>query len=400
MKRRPFRSRLLRVLAAVLPLAAPARACFPDDNYDDYASGGTSSSNGFNYSELGGGDPDAPAWSNTALFFSEPAPDPAPVYSDSGGGNDSGGGGSGDGGGDPAPDPAPPPTAAADPAPSDPPPDPGPPPDASPAPDPAPAPDSPPDDPAPPPAPAPSDPAPPPPPAPSAAITASPGSGTAPFAALVAWTTANADSAVVAGAGLASSNLTGAQSVTLAAGGSYTFTLTASGPGGQVSAAATVTASAARLPQTIAFSPAAVAKYPGAAIPLTATATSGLPVGFTLLSGPGSLQGGQLTLTGPGPLVLEASQPGNSLWLPAPDVTASINAQPPPTLVRIRFNATGRDAHVVNRNAPAGSSFIWTDPGGLFLEPWPAFTGARPAPAGAANTLLPPVPVAAPAGSP
>jgi hypothetical protein len=396
MKAFPFRFRLLRVLAAALPLAAPVRACFPDDDYDDYASGGTSSSNGFNYSELGGGDPDAPAWRNTALFFSDPAPDPDPVYSDPDGGNGSGGGGSDD----PAPAPAPPAVAAPDPTPSDPPPDPSPPSDPPPATDPPPAPDSPPDDSPPPPAPAPSDPAPAPPPAPSAAITASPGSGTAPFAALVAWTTANADSAVVAGTGLASSALAGAQTVTLAAGGSYTFTLTASGPGGQVSTATRVTASAARLPQTIAFSPATRAKYPGAAIPLTAAATSGLPVGFTLLSGPGSLQGSQLTLAGPGALVLEASQPGDSLWLPAPDVTATINAQPPPTLVRIRFNAAGRDAHVVNRNAPAGSSFIWTDPGGLLLEPWSAFAGARPAPAGAANTVLPPVPVAAPAGNP
>jgi hypothetical protein len=393
MKRRLLHWRLLGILAAVLPLAAPVRACFPDDDYDDYASGSTSSSNGFNYSELGGGDPDAPAWTNTALFFSDPAPDPDPVYTDPDGGNDSGGGGSGD----PATDPAPPAAAAPDPAPSDPPTDSSPPADPPPPSDPAPPPDSPPDDSPPPDAPAPSDPAPTPPPAPSASITASPGSGTAPFAALVAWTTADADSAVVAGTGLASSDLAGAQSVTLAAGGSYTFTLTASGPGGQVSAAATVTASAARLPQTIAFSPAAAAKYPGPPIPLAATATSGLPVGFTLLSGPGSLQGSQLTLTGPGALVLEASQPGNRLWLPAPDVTATINAQPPPTLVRIRFNAAGRDAHVVNRNAPAGSTFIWTDPGGLLLEPWPAFTGAQPAPAGAANTVLPPVPAA---GSP
>jgi len=217
---------------------------------------------------------------------------------------------------------------------------------------------------------------------------------------VVAWTTANADSAVVAGNGLASSNLSGSQSVTLTSGGSYTFTLTASGPGGQASTATTVTASAALLPQTISFSPAATAKYPGPALTLSATATSGLPVGFALLGGPGTLQGNQLTLTGTGALVLEASQPGNSLWLPAPDVTATLNAQSVADLTRIRFNAAGTDAHVVNQAAPIGSTFIWTDPSGLVTSPWPAFSGAQPAPAGAPNTILPPVPAAPPGTGP
>ena len=386
-----------RVLAAALVLAGPARACFPDEDYDDYASGGTSSDGSFNYSELGGGDPNAPAWTNTGLFFSDPAPDP--VYSDPDGGD-------GSGGGDSAPDPAPPDPPPPDPPPPDPPPpdppppDPppsDPPPDQVPTPDPPPAPDPPPPDPPPDP---PADPHPPPPPdpppPPSAAITASPGSGTAPFTALVAWNTANADSVVVAGNGLASSDPSGAQSVMLPAAGSYTFTLTASGPGGQVTGSATVTAAAALLPQTITFAPAATLKYPGAATPLSATASSGLPVSLLLLSGPGSLQGNLLTLTGTGSLVLEASQPGDSVWLPAPDVTATINAQPVSHLARIRFNANGHDAHVVNQNAAAGSSFIWTDPGGLLLSPWPAFANPQPAAAGPANTVLPPVPAAAP----
>ncbi len=239
-------------------------------------------------------------------------------------------------------------------------------------------------------------PIPPPPAAPTAALSASPDSGTAPFAAMVVWATANADTAVVAGYGLASSDLSGAQSVMLGAGGSYTFTITASGPGGQVTQAATVTAGAARLPQTISFAPAATGRFPGPPLGLSAMATSGLPVGFAVLSGPATVQGSQLTLTGTGPLVVRASQPGNALWLPAPDVTATINAQPVPDLSRIRFNAAGRDAHVINQAAAAGSTFIWTDPGGLLLSPWPDFSGARPAPAGPANMVLPPVPAAGP----
>ncbi len=379
--------------ALALPFAGPARACFPDDGFDDFAGGSTASVDGFDYSELGGGDSNAPAWMNSGLFMSDPAPDPGPLYSDPGGG------GGGEGGGDsPPPDAGPPP----DPGAAEPPSDPSPPPDDAPPPPPDPppsAPDPAPPDPTPDPAPEPApDPAPipPPPAAPTASLSASPANGTAPFAAMIAWATANADAAVVAGYGLASSDLSGAQSVLLGAGGSFTFTITASGPGGQVSQAVTVTAGAARLPQSISFAPPATSRFPGAPLGLGATATSGLPVGFAVLSGPATIQGAQLTLTGTGPLVVRASQPGNAFWLPAPDVTATINAQPPPDFSRIRFNAAGRDAHMINQGAAAGSTFIWTDPGGLLLSPWPAFSGAQPAPAGPANTVLPPVPAAGP----
>ena len=375
MRPKPARP-LFLLLAAAAFLAPGVHAWFANDAYDDYANGGASDSGGFTYGELGGGDPNAPAWQNAALFIAEPDPvvdPPAP-----------GGGGGGEATTTPAP---------VDPTPPDPPapaPDTGPPP-ADPAADPAPALD-------PPPAPPPDIPAPlAVPVAPSATLTASPESGPAPLGAVVAWTSADADSAVLSGAGLASTALAGSQSVTLDAPGTYTFTLAASGPGGQVVRSASVTALPTRLPQVITFTPPAAARYPGPALSLGASASSGLPVDLSLLAGPGRLGGNVLTLTGPGPLTLLAAQSGNAVWLPAPDVTATVNVQAGGPVRRIRFNAAGRDAHVTNQGTAAGSTFIWTDPAGLQLSPWPDFSRPQPAAAGPSNTTLPPVPPA-PAG--
>lgn len=63
---------------------------------------------------------------------------------------------------------------------------------------------------------------------------------------------------------------------------------------------------------------------------LSATATSGLPVTFTLVSGPATLSGNTLTLTGQtGTVTIRASQTGNAQYNPAPDVTRSFGVAQP-----------------------------------------------------------------------
>jgi subtilase family serine protease len=62
----------------------------------------------------------------------------------------------------------------------------------------------------------------------------------------------------------------------------------------------------------------------GKKITLEAYAISEIPVEFSVLSGPGRLSGSTLALTGLGTVVVAANQPGNSQWLPAPQVTVSI----------------------------------------------------------------------------
>lgn len=63
-----------------------------------------------------------------------------------------------------------------------------------------------------------------------------------------------------------------------------------------------------------------------APLELSATASSGLPVGFSVVSGPASLAGGRLTISGPGPIVVQATQPGDGVFLPAAPVNRTFNA--------------------------------------------------------------------------
>lgn len=63
---------------------------------------------------------------------------------------------------------------------------------------------------------------------------------------------------------------------------------------------------------------------------LEATATSGLPVSFEMISGPATIEGNTLTLTGEtGTVSLKATQAGNDEWLPAPDVVKTFEVIDP-----------------------------------------------------------------------
>lgn len=59
---------------------------------------------------------------------------------------------------------------------------------------------------------------------------------------------------------------------------------------------------------------------------LSATASSGLPVTYSVVSGPATLSGYELTLTGAGPIVVQADQPGNAFYLPAASVQQTFTA--------------------------------------------------------------------------
>ena len=81
--------------------------------------------------------------------------------------------------------------------------------------------------------------------------------------------------------------------------------------------------------QTITFTPVSSPRTYGAApITLSATASSGLTVTFTVLSGPGSLTGNQLTITGAGTILVAANQAGNANYQNASPVQISIVVNP------------------------------------------------------------------------
>ncbi len=68
--------------------------------------------------------------------------------------------------------------------------------------------------------------------------------------------------------------------------------------------------------QAITFAAPATA-FAGESITLAATASSGLPVTFRVLSGPGSMEGSVLSFSGEGQVVVEATQPGDGNYLAA-----------------------------------------------------------------------------------
>jgi lysophospholipase L1-like esterase len=81
--------------------------------------------------------------------------------------------------------------------------------------------------------------------------------------------------------------------------------------------------------QTITVTTPTSALSVGKTVTLSATASSGLPVAFSIASGPGSLGGANnsvLTATGPGSIVIDYNQAGNSKYNPAPAITQTIVA--------------------------------------------------------------------------
>ncbi len=75
--------------------------------------------------------------------------------------------------------------------------------------------------------------------------------------------------------------------------------------------------------QTITFSNPGILTYGVAPITLTATASSGLAVSYTVTSGPATVSGSTLTIMGAGNVTVQANQTGNSNYAPAPPVSVN-----------------------------------------------------------------------------
>ena len=82
---------------------------------------------------------------------------------------------------------------------------------------------------------------------------------------------------------------------------------------------------AAKNAQTITFNPPGDHPTGTPAFPLMATASSGLPVTFTVVNGPATVAGNSVQVTGPGIVTVQASQSGDPLTLAASPVTQSFN---------------------------------------------------------------------------
>lgn len=117
--------------------------------------------------------------------------------------------------------------------------------------------------------------------------------------------------------------------VTSADAGDYSVIVT-NAAGSVTSTSATLVVNKAA--QAIAFDPLPTQTANAAPFSLHATATTGLPVTFTIASGPAVISDNTLTLTGEaGTVTVRASQAGNADYLAAPDVDRSFAVSPTPT---------------------------------------------------------------------
>lgn len=120
--------------------------------------------------------------------------------------------------------------------------------------------------------------------------------------------------------------LTG-NTVTITGAGEVTLTATAAG-NEDFSAATPVvrTFTVAKAAQTLTFGPLPSRTPGAAAFNLSATASSGLPVTYSLISGPANVTGNTVTLTGTeGTVIIQATQAGNADWSAATPVQQSFS---------------------------------------------------------------------------
>ena len=99
------------------------------------------------------------------------------------------------------------------------------------------------------------------------------------------------------------------------------------------------------LSQTITFGALANHTYGDAPVTLSASASSGLSVSFSVLSGPASLAGNTLTITGAGTVTVRASQAGNTTY-------AATNVDQPFTVNPAQLTVTAQNT---NRNYGASN---------------------------------------------
>ncbi|MDD5700907.1 MAG: MBG domain-containing protein [Dehalococcoidales bacterium] len=105
--------------------------------------------------------------------------------------------------------------------------------------------------------------------------------------------------------------------------GSYSVVVDTADP--EYSGHATGTLVIAKANQTITFGELAGKTYGDAPFDVSATASSGLPVSFSVVSGPATISGNTVTITGAGTVTIEASQSGNANYNAATDAGRSFS---------------------------------------------------------------------------
>jgi hypothetical protein len=149
-------------------------------------------------------------------------------------------------------------------------------------------------------------------------------------------------------------NGTGTFSVTLGTAGSTTITAAdVTHPTILAGTTTAISVTGGTLSQTITFGPLNNVAYGVSPFTLSATASSGLPVSFSIVSGPATVAGNLLTVTGAGNITVSASQTGNSTYSPAPNVNQSFTS----SQALLTVTADNKSRAVATANPPLTASY-------------------------------------------
>ena len=125
--------------------------------------------------------------------------------------------------------------------------------------------------------------------------------------------------------------------------------------------------------QTIEFAGVPNQVFGAALVLLTATASSGLPVTFAVISGPATVNGSLLTVTGVGAVTVEASQAGSGNYAAATAITHNFLVQPATPLlswtnpVTVVYG-TVLDTNQLNAVASVPGNFSYSPDAGTILD--------------------------------
>ena len=130
-------------------------------------------------------------------------------------------------------------------------------------------------------------------------------------------------------------------------------------------------------PQTITFAiPTSSVTFSTSPIALSAAASSGLPVTFTVISGPGTVSGSTLTVNAVGTIVIEADQPGNGSYSAAPPVQQTLTVSQASSVITwinppaITYG-TALTSSQLNATAPIHGNFVYSPAAGAILGAGP-----------------------------
>jgi hypothetical protein len=142
--------------------------------------------------------------------------------------------------------------------------------------------------------------------------------------------------------------------------------------------------------QSITFTPLTPITYgEQTTIALNASASSGLPVQYTVLSGPGSISGSTLVITGGGTIVITASQSGNNTYAGATPISQNLIVKPAPLTVTAPALSYpyGTAINPTLFPSPSITGFVGSDNASLVSGSAQYATNASGTPHGGAYTL-------------